>query len=529
MIKTLFKKQMLEVFAWLYTDKKSGKLRTAKGIAGYVLLYLLVFGFLGAVFGLMSVWLCEPLLEAGMGWLYWCLMGMIAVFLGVFGSVFNTYSSLYQAKDNDLLLSMPVPVPYLLLTRLSGVYAMGLLYEMVVMLPVMLIWLIKAPLTLCGTINVLLIPLVLSVLVLVLSAVLGWVVALVLTRVKHKNVITVVVSLLFIVAYYYVYGKAYSMLQTFLENAEQFGQKLQTVLYPLYHMGLAAEGNMLSMLIFTLINGLLLLLIGMVLSKNFLKLATTNQGAAKAVYKEQSVKAASVGTALLRKELRRFAGSANYMLNCGLGVLLMPVSAVLLLWKADAIEPLILMVSADKLALLAIGAMCLMVSMNDMTAPSVSLEGKSLWIIQSFPVSGRQVLAAKLRMQILLTLVPAAIPMIVAEWLIQPGLFYAIALPVITVLFVLLMAAVGLCINLKLPNLNWSNEVIPIKQSAPTMIALFGGWTVVGVAAGGYFLLYKYVGDIAFIVSIGVLLAAADYVLLRWLKNKGAGILEQLQ
>lgn len=82
-----------------------------------------------------------------MGWLYWCLMGLIALFMGVFDSVFNTYSLLYQAKDNDLLLSMPIPVSYLLLMRLSGVYAMGLLYELIVMIPTVLVWLLHAPFT----------------------------------------------------------------------------------------------------------------------------------------------------------------------------------------------------------------------------------------------------------------------------------------------------------------------------------------------------------------------------------------------
>ena len=35
---------------------------------------------------------------------------MIALALGIFGSVFNTFASLYQAKDNDLLLSLPIPI-----------------------------------------------------------------------------------------------------------------------------------------------------------------------------------------------------------------------------------------------------------------------------------------------------------------------------------------------------------------------------------------------------------------------------------
>lgn len=106
MTKALFKKQMMEVFSWVYQDKKAGKNRSARGIAGYVLLYLVIFGFLGGVFYIVADMLCEPLVTVDLGWLYFAIMGLIALFMGVFGSVFNTYASLYQAKDNDLLLSM---------------------------------------------------------------------------------------------------------------------------------------------------------------------------------------------------------------------------------------------------------------------------------------------------------------------------------------------------------------------------------------------------------------------------------------
>lgn len=528
MRKALFRKQMLEVFAWVYKDRKSGKLRTIQGIVGCALLYLLLFGGLGVIFGFVAKALCQPLLQTGMGWLYWCLMGMIAVFLGVFGSVFNTYSSLYQAKDNDLLLSMPIPVSQILLSRLSGVYAIGLMYELIVMIPTMIIWFLEAPLTVLGIIHVLLIPVVLSLLVLVFSAALGWVVAVVVAKVKHKNMISVVLSLAFIAAYYYIYGKAYSMLQTFLTNAEQYGKKLQTVLYPMYHMGLAAEGKLLSMAIFLGIVVALLLLIYGILSRNFLKLATSNSGVGKTVYKEKKTKMASAKAALLRKEFKRFTGSANYMLNCGMGILLMPASAILLLWKAETIRPVLSIVPQELVSLLAIGAVCLMASMNDMIAPSVSLEGKNLWIVQSLPVSGRQVLKAKLKMHLLLTLIPVAVPLLAVEWLIRPGLFWAGAMPVLTVLFVLLMALIGLVCNLKMPNLNWSNEIIPIKQSTPTMIALLGGWVVVAAMAGIYYLLQQYIGATTFAIGTAVLLAVVDGVLLRWILGKGARIFEQL-
>ena len=529
MTKALFKKQMMEVFSWLYKDRKSGKLRSAKGIAGYVLLYLIIFGFLGVIFYIAANTLCDPLLSAEMGWLYWCLMGLISLFLGVFGSVFNTYSSLYQAKDNDFLLSLPVPASRILLVRLAGVYAMGLMYELMVIVPTMIVWFLTAPFSGIGTVCVVLIPFILSVLILVLSAVLGWVVAMIAGHLKHKNIITVFVSLAFIAAYYYLYSKAYSMLQMILLNAEAVGNTMKTALYPLYHMGLAAEGNWLSMLIFTAIIGILFAIVYAVLSRSFLKLATANRGAARTAYKEQKSKVRSVGGALLQKELRRFLGSSNYMLNCGLGIILMPIAAAALVWKAEAVQTFLSAAFPQKyLPLLAAGAVCLLTAMNDITAPSVSLEGKNLWLAQSFPISGKQALTAKLKLHLLLTLIPAA-PLIAAlEWIIKPAPVFAVLIPIVVVLFVLLMASLGLTLNLKMPNLNWTSEIVPIKQSMGVMLALFGGWAIIVALAGLYGILEKIFSPLAYFFLLCGLLLACTSILLRWLFTRGVKIFNTL-
>lgn len=529
MTKALFKKQMLEVFSWLYQDRKTAKLRTKKGIILYFLLYLILFGFLGVIFGFLASVICPPMLEMNLGWLYWCLMGVLSVFMGVFGSVFNTYSSLYLAKDNDLLLSMPIPVSRILQIRLMGVYAMGLLYELLVMIPTVIVWLWQAPFSLAGTIHVILIPLVLSVFVLVLSAFLGWLVALIAAKVKHKNILVVVLSVVFFFVYYYVCGMAASILETFLLNAEKIGGKLKSILYLLYQMGLAAEGSVSSMMIFCGIIAVLACITYVVLERSFLRIATANVGAAKSIRKEKRMKKSSVSSALLRKELLRFTGSANYMLNCGLAILVMPVSAAALVWKADSVNLILALVSEDIAVLAAIAAICLIAAMNDMAAPSVSLEGKNLWILRVFPVSGRQVVMAKYRLQVILTVIPAIPLMLAAEWLIRPSWLYAAALPAVVVLFISLMAAVDLSLNLKLPNLQWNNEIVPIKSSMPVMIALFGGWVLVIALAGLYIWQMERISAGFYLVVLLVLLTAANAGMLCWLRTKGAALFEKLQ
>ena len=102
MLKLLLKKQLLEVFQVYFYDAKKNKACSKTSTAMYFVWFiLLVFGLLGGIFTFLAVKLCAPLFTAGMGWLYFALMGLIAVSLGAFGSVFNTYAGLYLPRKSN--------------------------------------------------------------------------------------------------------------------------------------------------------------------------------------------------------------------------------------------------------------------------------------------------------------------------------------------------------------------------------------------------------------------------------------------
>lgn len=531
MRKALFKKQLMEVFSWVFQDNKTGKRRAGKGLITYIFFYALVFGFLGYIFYQVAEMLCEPLIGVGLGWFYVTLMGMIGVLMGVFGSVFNTYTSLYQAKDNDLLLAMPIPARVILSARLLGVYAIGLLYEMLVLIPALIVYFMHANIGVLGILFSLLIPLVLSVFVLTLSCILGWVVAWVSSKLRNQKLITVFLSLGFIAAYYYFYANAYAMLEKILANPDGVSNKVKGILYPFYHMGLAAEGNTLSMLIFVVIMMALFGVVYMVLARSFLRLATTKRGMTKVKYVEKQSKTASPERALLGKEFRRFLGSTNYMLNCGLGIVFMIIAAVALLVKQDVVTEVLFGMFVgyeDMIALVAVAAICMMTTMNDMTAPSVSLEGKQIWLTQVLPVSGYQVLKAKLNMHLILTVVPTIVVIACVEWVLKPSLIFAITIPVAVLLFVLMMALLGLVLNLKMPNLTWTSEVTPIKQSASVMFALFGGWVIVMALGTLYYFAMEWITPAAYLLCVIAFFLVACVIMHRWIQTKGAQIFAQL-
>lgn len=531
MIKSLLKKQLLEVFSWLYVDKKSGKSRSKNGIIIYSLLYVVLFCFLGGMFFTMALPLCEPLVSAGLGWLYFALMSLIGVALGVFGSVFSTYSSMYLAKDNDLLLSMPIPPSIILFVRLCGVYLIGLMYELIVMIPTVIVYFMFAKLSLLSVLFSLLIPLILSVFVLTLSCILGFVVAAISSRLKNKSIITVILSLAFIAGYYYVYSQAYTILQTILANPAALGSKVKSLLYPFYHMGLAAEGNALSMLIFTAIIAALFGFVYFILSRSFIKIATAKNGGKRAKYKEKAAKAGNIGSALLKKEFLRFLASPTYMLNCGLGILLMPIAAVALIIKSDWINELVTLFrlsNSNILPLMIAAAVCMIASMNDITAPSVSLEGKQLWLLKAYPVAAKAALHAKLKMHLILTLIPALILTAAALIIVKATAIALVLVPLAVIMFIILSALFGLFMGLKMPNLNWTDEAVPVKRSMSVTIALFGGWIAIIALGGLYFAAASFVAPEIYLCIVVVLLGVLSALLFRWINTKGAKLFSEL-
>lgn len=526
MLKLLLKKQLTEVFKSYFYNPKKNKARSKGGIIAMFLFFgVVMVGVLGGMFTFLSVSLCEPMMQVGMTWLYFMLMSCIAIFLGAFGSVFNTFSGLYLGKDNDLLLSLPIPVKYIITSRLMNVFLLGTMYSAVAILPAVIVYWVTAGVTAARVVCGIVLMLVIFLIVLILSCLLGWCVAKISLKLKNKSFVTVLLSLLFIAAYYFVYYKASDLIQDLIRNAADYGAKIKGSAYALYLFGSVGEGNWGAA---AAVLGITLALFGLtwiILKKTFLSIATSSSATAKKQYKEKRANVRSPFRALLGREFGKFTATPNYMLNCGLGVLLIPAMGVLLLLKGKALLPVLEAVFAEMPGVLSVifcAVMMLIGSMNDMAAPAVSLEGKSLWIPQSLPVMPKTVLRAKTAMHLILTGIPMLFTLGCALYIL-PGTAAELALmSLITVLYILFSALFASFIGVSMPNLTWTNETVPIKQSGAVTIALFSGWVLVAIFAAVFFLFaYKLGATVYMGIWAGVLLFA-DIFLKYWLDTKGA-------
>lgn len=135
MLKTLLKVQFAALKASLFRSRrKQSKGGTGRTI-GFAVLFLYVIICFFIMFGSMFSSICMPLHELGLGWLYFAIAGLMAFMLTFIGNVFATQTQLFDAKDNELLLSMPIAPKFILGSRMLLLLALDLGYVLLVMGP----------------------------------------------------------------------------------------------------------------------------------------------------------------------------------------------------------------------------------------------------------------------------------------------------------------------------------------------------------------------------------------------------------
>ncbi len=540
MFRTLLKKQLRELFAFYLIDKRTGKARTKGKMTGLMLLLAFLFVIFFFMFFSVSMAFASMLFDAESGIedgnvLFFSIIGIMALVFGTFGSIFNTYSSLYQAKDNEFLLSLPVPPSYILASRLCGTFLLGMFYIGMIWIPAIVACVIMTgPDAYTIIIGILLLPF-LSMLTTSVSCLLGWIVALISRRLKRKNVIAVILSLAFFLGYYYICFNAQSIFESLILNIGSTETTIKSWMYPMYLFGQGAAGNVLSLILFIGIAVAAFAACCVIMSLTFIRIVTYKGQEKTAVPGRQIIKESNVSASLLKKEFRSFAASPTYMLNCGLGIFFAVVLAVLMVVKSGQIKETLSMVFSEAGsvlyniipgALFAITA--LLITTNPIAAPSVSLEGNTMWLIHSLPVWSGEVIKAKMKVHIILNMLPAVVLPLTGCIVFGADIPSTLVLLILSVAFNIFTAEFCMIAGLKHANLNWTNEAMVVKQGAHMLIALFGGWLISFVTGGACIALSILLPSWAAMLLPLALIVAIDCILYRFLIRKGTVIFDNL-
>lgn len=495
--------------------KSMGSKKAGMGALVVFLVIICVISIESLMFG--AWYLLAPLLETDFSWLYFALAGILAFAFGIFGTVFTTQSQMYQAKDNELLLAMPIKPLHIISSRILVLYLLTFVFTAVVMVPAGIVYATRYGFSLKFAVLYLLAMVLLSMVTQTITCLLGWLLHFLLAGFKHKAIVATFFLTIVMIAYLVVMNRLDDVLLTLVENGGKIAGALQSFAWPFYAMGLGCMGDVIQFLLFAVFSLGIFAVVIFVLSKTFVKAMLAGGRTKGATKQKRDEKVRTAAATICKKESKRFFTSTTYLVNIGMG-LFMVVAFVIagIMFKDSIVQTLGMMKNGGKMyAIIIVGAMGLLAAMTPISAPSVSLEGKHIWVLRSMPVPGSVVLNAKLRFHCIVTVPLAFVGSAVLGFVYGCSVVETLLAAVCASLLFVLCGSLGIIFNMCFPKLDWPSEAAPCKQSIAIFFVMFVMLFVSGGVAVLWFVGNKLLGveySTVVLLLLAVLLVVLNYL-----------------
>ncbi len=436
-------------------------------------------------------------------------------------SVYKAKGVLFGFKDYDMLMSLPVKASKIVASRLLQLYIINMVFAVGMMVPCYVVYGILAnpnPLFyVYAIIALLFIPLIPIIIASIIGVVLGYI----SSRFKFSNIANTVIVLFVFIAFFFVTLNVQDETQL-IQIGTMFRDKMNST-YPLAHWFNEAVINFdfMYFLAFILCSLIAFLVFSVVLGSCFKKLNTKISAVYSGKkYKHKELKQNSALGALYKKEAKRYFTCSIYVFNTAFSILLMLIAAVgIHVAKIDQID---LMINTPQIAEQVRGLLPyiigIMVWMCAISASSISLEGKNLWIIKSAPINVKTIFQSKILLHISL-IIPTAIITAISMMIKFKSTGFEIVLTLLlSIAYCYFSAVFGLFVNLKFPLMDWKNETVVVKQSAASLIATMSGVLFVGLPVVLTFVIPGVDINIISIITLAILILGS--VLLEGYMNK---------
>lgn len=529
MIRTLLSIRLRALLAGMTAQARKKNRRSTGTLLLLAVLYLYVAAAALGMMGLLFYSLAEPYHQLGLDWLYFAMAALLALGLSVIGSVFTTQSQLYDARDNALLLSMPIPPRLILLSRVLPLLGVNLIFSGIVILPATVVYGWRVGCSFPMIAGQLICALAVTVLAQAIGCVLGWLLHLLLSRV-NKSVASIVYMAAFLGPYFYLTSRANALLTSMITQGKSIADKLSWI-WPIRALGKGSAGALLYSLGGLAVCCICFAAAYAVLSATFLKTAASvSAGRRRQRLDLRRGAAATPKNAIIAKELRKFLNTPVYLTNMGLGLVMVPAMAIAGIWfRGDLLSYARLLGLDEYKALLICGVVAYTGSMAAVSCPSVSLEGRNLWILKSMPISSKDILLAKLGLHNRLTVPVCALAGLILCAVYGCGIAQTLLCAVFCGLTALLYGLIGMNAGLKWAKLDYISEAYPCKQSVAVLVAMFGSMGVPLALTLLYsFVLMEHMSPTVYLIACTAALAAAVCALYKLLTGWGARKWESL-
>ena len=484
---------------------RRGKRRSRNNfIVMVVVVVALVVGYLS-----YYAWTLSGFLQPyGFTWLLLPFMLVLIMAMIFMTSLYTVNSILFESRDAEQLMAYPISLSTIIYSKLVALVIESWVVGLVFAVPISAVYVIRTapawwfyPNMLLATLFAVLMPLALILLIALISAAVS-------SGRRFRQALQLVITLAlvagigFFVRYMIGFAQVTGIDNTALINA------LKAAWPPAgWITGAMVNGSGSDFLVALAIGVVPFVALVGLTTLSYRRILSAANTAVK--YKSGPLKLSTrpPWQTLLGKEFRRYRSSLMYVLNSSIGLVIGMVFIILSLVNKGTLHTVFSLTSADPLPVYLL-MLCVFTSMTCTTAPSISLEGKNLWIIKSLPVSALQVLGAKMALNMAISIPLLLVNAVLATIAVNGGVLGFVLLFVPSALLAVLTGMTGLIANLRYHRFDFYNDMQVVKNSASVMITFLSMWVLIAAAAGLFYLLHGFVSFNLYIVGVAIVLAA---------------------
>lgn len=455
--------------------------------------------------------------------------------LTIIEGIYKSGPILFNAKDDDLLLSLPIKRSTILFIRLFKFYLFEFLYNGLFLLPLIIaypMW-VKVDYTFFITSAVMII--MLPIIPIVISAIFGSIITSISSRFKFKNLIQIIVTMIFLIFVLAISMNMNRGLDFIINHAEKINDIISKIYYPAgLYSKLAINFNLMDLLIFIIINLVILLITIFILSKVYFKInsrlkkVTSNK---KIDISNMKIKSSTQTRSLIKKELNIFFKTPVFIINAGFALVLFIIFTVVAVLKFDSILPAFQKSSYGDLPLdlifnnkpLLILELIIATSfMTSITNSVISLEGKNINLLKSLPIKTKTILMSKVYAALTITTPVLVLGDIILFIKFKIGIIECILLLILSILLPLVSHFIGIITNLKYPKLDAENSAEVVKQSTSSLVSVMLGMVLLLISVFVSALLSIKLNPLIALLIFTIIYLLVDYFLYLYLIKKGS-------
>ena len=498
-------------------------------LAAFLVIYTVFAGYM-MFYGYYSI-LASPVTDAGVRWYYYFFALSVTSLLSLIITALLGAGTIYSSKDNDLLFSLPIKPGHILLSRVAYVMGLSFIYNGAATAAGIAAISETGPIYTAEILLYIAADICMYLFASAIAILVAKVIAHFAKRFVNQTLLAVLVSVVFIGAYLYLSFTSYGYITEIAEHAEAAADSASKLFFPRFLGDIPAGGNVINLVMLAFAAVLTFAAVYRWLGKTMITSATEQQTQSirKATGSRVMFKVNSPFAALVIKELKHAGGSANYILNSSFGAIILIGASVAAVIQATAVMSFITSSGMEEI-LPIYCALILMAGLSGiyMTAASISIEGKNIWVPLTLPLPLTESLKAKLAAHLIVSVPAALIASVLLSIAFRLDFLVWLSLAAGSAVYAVFTGLIGLLFNLKHPRLDYLNEVYAVKQGLPTLFAMGTGALTSVLFYLGYTKLAVILPAGIYIAAFTAVLVLADWLIWEWITDTGVRIFGEL-